>query len=148
MRAAPTRSSATTPTAFRPDVVIDTSALLAILFGEPERDQFIALLAHADDPLVSTATLVEASIVMQARVGEDGVDDLDDLLTAAAVRPVAVDADQAQLARAAFARFGKGQAPAGLNFGDCFAYALAQSLGRPLLFKGTDFAQTDVQPAT
>lgn len=128
-------------------MVVDTSALLAILFGEPERDRFIALLAQADDPLVSTATLVEASIVMQARIGEDGVGDLDDLLAAAAVRPIAVDADQALLARTAFARFGKGQAPAGLNFGDCFAYALAQALGRPLLFKGTDFAQTDVAAA-
>lgn len=128
-------------------MVVDTSALLAILFGEPERHLFIARLAHADDPLVSTATLVEASIVMHARLGEDGVGDLDDLLTAAAVRPVAVDAHQAQLARAAFACFGKGQASAGLNFGDCFAYALAQALGRPLLFKGADFAQTDVQPA-
>lgn len=147
MRAASTRSSATTPTAFRPDVVLDTSALLAILFGEPERDRFIALLAQAEDPLVSTATLVEASIVMQARMGEDGVNDLDELLAVAAVRPIAVDAEQAHLARAAFARFGQGQAAASLNFGDCFAYALAQALGRPLLFKGADFEQTDVQPA-
>jgi len=129
-------------------VVVDTSALLAILFGEPERDRFIALLAHAGDPVISTATLVEASIVMQARVGEDGVGDLDDLLSAAAVRPVAVDADQAHLARAAFARFGKRRAPAGLNFGDCFAYALAQAMKRPLLFKGEDFARTDVPAAT
>ena len=129
-------------------MVVGTSALLAILFGEPERDSFIALLAQAEDPLVSTATLVEASIVMQARIGDDGVSDLDELLAAAAVRPIAVDADQAQLARAAFARFGKGQAAAGLNFGDCFAYALAQALGRPLLFKGADFARTDVRPAT
>jgi ribonuclease VapC len=128
-------------------VVVDTSALLAILFHEAERDQYIALVARADDPLVSTATLVEASIVMQARTGEGGVRDLDELLAAAAIRPVAVDANQAHLARDAFARFGKGQAPAALNFGDCFAYALAHAMNRPLLFKGRDFARTDVLPA-
>jgi ribonuclease VapC len=128
-------------------MVVDSSAVLAILLGEPERDDYIALLAGADDPLISTATLVEASIVMQVRAGDAGVQDLDDLLAAAGVRPVAVDADQAALARQAFARFGKGRAPAGLNFGDCFAYALAQATGRPLLFKGADFAQTDVTAA-
>lgn len=128
-------------------MVVDTSALLAILLGEPERYDCIALLAGADDPLISTATLVEASIVMQARTGDEGVQDLDDLLAVAGVRPVAVDADQAVLARQAFARFGTGRAAAGLNFGDCFAYALARAMGRPLLFKGTDFAQTDVTAA-
>ena len=129
-------------------MVVDTSALLAILLGEPERFDYIGLLAGADDPLISTATLVEASIVMQARTGDEGVQDLDDLLSAAGVRPVAVDADQAVLARQAFARFGKGRAPAGLNFGDCFAYALARAMGRRLLFKGADFAQTDVRAAS
>ena len=129
-------------------MVVDTSALLAILLGEPERYDYIALLAGADDPLISTATLVEASIVMQARTGDEGVHDLDDLLAVAGVRPVAVDADQAVLARQAFARFGKGRAPPGLNFGDCFAYALARAMGRPLLFKGTDFAQTDISAAS
>lgn len=129
-------------------MVVDTSALLAILLGEPERYDYIALLAGADDPLISTATLVEASIVLRARTGDDGVQDLDDLLAVAGVRPVAVDAGQAMLARTAYARFGKGRAPAGLNFGDCFAYALARAMDRPLLFKGADFAQTDVKAAT
>ena len=129
-------------------VVVDTSALLAILFDEPECERYIELLSAADDPMISTATLVEASIVMHARIGDEGVRDLDELLMAAAVRAVAVDADQAHLARDAFARFGKGQARAGLNFGDCFAYALAQVKSRPLLFKGADFAQTDVLSAT
>jgi ribonuclease VapC len=128
-------------------VVVDASALLAILLGEPERDRFIALLAAAQDPLISTATLLEASIVMGARTGDDGIRDLDELLAAAAVRPVAVDAAQACLAREAFARFGKGRASAGLNFGDCFSYALAQATGRSLLFKGADFGETDVTPA-
>jgi ribonuclease VapC len=128
-------------------VVVDTSALVAVLLAEPERDRFIALLAEADDPLISAATLVEASIVMLAKTGEDGVADLDELLAAAAVRPVAVDGTQAQLAREAFARYGKGRAQAGLNFGDCFAYALATATGRPLLFKGAEFAATDVTRA-
>jgi len=129
-------------------VVVDTSALLAILLGEPECDRYIALLVEAEDPVISTGTLVEASNVMQARAGDDGVSDLDDLLAVAAVRPIAVDADQARLARECFARFGKGRAPAGLNFGDCFAYALARATNRPLLFKGADFARTDVLSAT
>ena len=83
---------------------------------------------------------------MRARTGAGGVADLDDI-AAAAVRTVAVGAAQAYGARDAFARFGKGQAPAGLNYGDCFSYALARSMGQTLLFKGDDFAQTDVKPA-
>jgi ribonuclease VapC len=128
-------------------VVLDTSALLAVLLGEPERDRFIAVLADAADPLISAATLVESSIVMRAKTGDGGVADLDNLLAAAAVRCVAVDSVQAHLARDAFARFGKGRAAAGLNFGDCFSYALARAMVRPLLFKGDDFSQTDVTPA-
>lgn len=128
-------------------MVIDTSALVAVLLGEPERDLFIALLAGAEDPLVSAATLVESSIVMQTKVGDEGVNDLDALLTAAAVRVVAVDAEQAHLARQAFARFGKGRNRANLTFGDCFSYALARAAGRRLLFKGTDLGHTDVLSA-
>ncbi len=128
-------------------MVVDTSALLAVLLDEPERDRFIALLAEARDPLISAATLLEASIVMRTRKGHDGVTRLDALLARAGVRPVAFDADQASLAREAFVRFGKGQHPAGLNFGDCFAYALAKAHDRPLLFKGDDFVRTDVVPA-
>jgi ribonuclease VapC len=126
-------------------VVVDTSALIAVLLGEPERDRFVDLLAEADDPLISAATLVEASIVMLAKTGPDGVGDLDDLLAAAAVRCVAVDATQAQIARDAFERFGKGRSPAGLNYGDCFSYALATATNRPLLFKGEDFEHTDIR---
>ncbi len=128
-------------------MVLDTSAILAVLFAEAERDRFIALLADDDDPVLSAATLVEASIVVQARTGDDGVVDLDELLAVAGVRCVAVDVTQAQLAREAFARFGKGRAPAGLNLGDCFSYALAKAMDRPLLFKGADFVRTDVTPA-
>ena len=129
-------------------MVLDTSALLAMLLGEPERDRFIGVLADAQDPLISAATLVEASIVMWAKTGDGGVADLDDLLAAAGVRCVAVDSVQASLARKAFARFGKGSSPAGLNFGDCFSYALAKATARPLLFKGEDFSLTDVLPGS
>jgi len=117
-------------------MVVDTSALLAILFVEPEQGPFRELLSAARDPLISAATLLEASIVMRARTGEGGVADLDDLLAVAAVRTVAADAAQAYVARDALARFGKGRAPAGLNFGE--------TMQRPLLFKGDDFSQTDV----
>jgi ribonuclease VapC len=126
-------------------MVLDTSALVAILSDEPERTDVVRLVTEAADPVVSAATLLEASIVMQARTGPDGLEDLDRLLQAAGVRCVAVDATQALAARAAWARFGKGRSPAGLNFGDCFSYALAMTLDRPLLFKGDDFAQTDVR---
>jgi ribonuclease VapC len=128
-------------------MVLDTSALVAILADEPERTDFIRLLAGADDPLISAATLLEASIVMQARSGQGGVEDLDQLLQTAGVRCVAVDAAQALAARAAWTRYGKGRAPARLNYGDRFSYALATTLDRPLLFKGGDFAQTDVRRA-
>jgi ribonuclease VapC len=128
-------------------MVVDTSALLAVLLAEPERDRFVALLADAEDPLISAATLLEASIVMHVKTGDEGVADLDELLAAAAVRCVAVDRVQAHMAREAFASFGKGRARAALNFGDCFSYALARATGRPLLFKSDDFAHTDLVPA-
>jgi len=128
-------------------MVVDTSALIAVLLAEPGHESLLTLLAEADDPLISAATLVEASIVMQAKTGEQGVVDLDELLGLSAVRCVAVDRAQAYLAREAFARYGKGRAPAGLNYGDCFAYALAKAAGSPLLFKGSDFAQTDLASA-
>jgi ribonuclease VapC len=128
-------------------VVLDTSALVAILRREPEHEAFAARLADADDPLISAGTLLEASIVMHAKTGEDGVVALDELLAAASVRCAAVDYQQAITARDAYARYGRGRSPAALNFGDCFAYALAHLRDRPLLFKGTDFAQTDIEPA-
>jgi ribonuclease VapC len=128
-------------------VVIDTSALLAVLLGEPERDRFIDTLANAEDSLISAGTLLEASIVLQSRLGDAGVADLDELLAAAGVRCVAVDLAQVSVARDAYVRFGKGYGPAGLNYGDCFAYALATVTQQPLLFKGNDFSQTDVVPA-
>ena len=118
-----------------------------MLLAEPERDTYVALLADAEDPLISAPTLVEASTVMLAKTGRAGIQDLDELLATGGVRCVAVDEEQARLARDAFARFGKGRSPAGLNFGDCFSYALAQATNRSLLFKGDDFRRTDVKPA-
>lgn len=128
-------------------MVLDTSALVAILRDEPESAELIRLLATADDPLISAATLLEASIVMHAKASAAGVEDLDDLLRAAGVRCVAVDAAQALAARDAWTRFGKGRAPAGLNYGDCFSYALAETFDRPLLYKGDDFSRTDIRSA-
>jgi ribonuclease VapC len=129
-------------------VVVDTSALLAILLREPEHEEFSALLAAAEDPLISAATLLEASIVIHAKTGDAGVVNLDELLAAASVRCIAVDRTQALLARDAYARFGKGRSPAQLNFGDCFAYALAFEQERPLMFKGDDFTKTDITSAS
>jgi ribonuclease VapC len=125
-------------------MVLDTSALLAVLLNESEAAGF--RLAIEADPvrLLSAATLVETAIVIEARVGEAGGRELDRLLQKAHVEVVAVDAEQAELARHAFRTFGKGRHAAGLNYGDCFSYALAQSSGEPLLFKGGDFAKTDV----
>ena len=126
-------------------MVLDSSALIAILRDEPEREAFLDALAAAEDPLISAATLLECSIV-QSDV-EQGIADLDDLLQVAGIRCVAVDAAQALAAREAWMRFGKGRSPAALNYGDCFSYALATAADRPLLYKGDDFARTDVRAA-
>lgn len=125
-------------------MVIDTSALVTILQGEPERRQFIEAIEAADTRLMSVATFVEISIVIEARHGAEGVRDLDHFINRAGIELVAVDAEQGVTARGAFGRFGKGRHPAGLNYGDCFAYALAILRGEPLLFKGGDFGHTDV----
>ncbi len=125
-------------------MVIDTSALLAILQDEPERRSFNEALEAAERRSMSTATFVETSIVIEARYGAEGLRDFDALLKTAAIELVAVDTEQAEIARTAFSRFGKGRHPAGLNHGDCFTYALAKARGEPLLFKGRDFAQTDL----
>ena len=128
-------------------MVIDTSALVAILQNEPERRTFNKLIEAAETCVISTANFVEVSIVVEARYGADGIRDLDLFLSKAGINQMSVDEEQAHLARIAFRRYGKGRHPAGLNFGDCFAYALAKSLGEPLLFKGEDFSGTDMEPA-
>jgi ribonuclease VapC len=125
-------------------MVLDTSALLAVLLDEPERRAFTEAIEAAERRLLSTANFVEASMILESRHGAEGVRALDRLLAAASVEIVAVDSAQALAAREAFRQFGKGRHPAGLNFGDCFAYALAKCRTEPLLFKGCDFSQTDV----
>lgn len=127
-------------------MVLDTSALLAILQDEPERRAFNEAIECADAVRMSVASLVEASIVIEVRYGAEGLRDLDRFVDRAAIELAPVDVEQAREARLAFSRFGKGRHPAGLNFGDCFAYALARVLGEPLLFKGDDFSQTDIAP--
>jgi ribonuclease VapC len=125
-------------------MVLDTSALLAILQDEPERRRFTEAIEAADTLLLSTATWVETSIVVDARYGGEGLRHLDLLLDRAGVELVAVDAAQASVARQAFGRFGKGRHPAGLNYGDCFSYALARVRSQRLLCKGGDFSRTDL----
>lgn len=125
-------------------MVIDTSALLAILFGEPEAEDFARAIADDPRPLVSAFSVLESAVVLLVRKGVDGPSLLDALIQAARLRTVSMNADQAVIARSAYTRFGKGRHPAGLNLGDCCSYALARASGEPLLFKGKDFAQTDV----
>jgi ribonuclease VapC len=125
-------------------MVLDTSALLAIMFDEPDAAAFRRAIETDPVRLLSAASLVETGIVIEARVGEAGGRELDLLLQKAAVEVIPVDVVQADLARHAFRQFGRGRHLAGLNYGDCFAYALSQSAGEPLLFKGDDFSKTDV----
>ena len=128
-------------------MVIDTSALVAMLTDEPEAARFEAAVAADPVRMMSTASYLEAAIVIEARFGEPGGRELDLWLHRAGVELVAVGADQAETARTAYRRFGKGRHRAGLNFGDCFAYALAKIGGQPLLYKGDDFARTDIVAA-
>ena len=128
-------------------MVIDTSALVAILLDEPERRAFNEKIEADPRRLVSAVTFVETALVIETRAGEAGGRELDLFLHRANVETVAVDADQAEIARRAFRRYGRGRHPAGLNFGDCFAYALVKTTGEPLLFKGDDFGRTDVMAA-
>jgi ribonuclease VapC len=129
-------------------MVIDTSAVLAILQDEPERSRFTAAIAEAAQRVMSAATLLEIAIVIEARYGVEGGMHLDRFLERAAVEIVAVDEEQVRIARDAYRRFGKGRHPAGLEFGDCFSYALAHLRQERLLFEGEDFAQTDVVAAS
>ncbi len=126
-------------------VVIDTSALLAILLGEPERGKFLQLLSESETRLLSAANALETAIVAESRRGEAAGRELDLFLHRTKVEIVAVDAEQFSMARFAWRKFGKGRHAAALNFGDCFAYALAKTSSEPLLAKGEDFRRTDLQ---
>ncbi len=126
-------------------VVIDTSALLAILLGEPERGKFLQLLSESETRLLSAANALETAIVVESRRGDAAGRELDLFLHRTRIEIVAVDAEQFSIARFAWRKFGKGRHPAALNFGDCFAYALTKTSSEPLLAKGEDFRRTDLQ---
>jgi ribonuclease VapC len=125
-------------------MVIDPSALIAILNDEPERKAFTEAIEQADTRLLSAAGFVEVSIIIDNRYGYDGRRDLDLLIAESGIEIIEVDEDQARFARDAFRQYGKGRHAAGLNFGDCFSYALAKVAGLPLLCKGNDFTQTGI----
>ncbi|MBM3596797.1 MAG: type II toxin-antitoxin system VapC family toxin [Alphaproteobacteria bacterium] len=127
-------------------MVIDTSAIVAILFDEPERRRFNELIEEDSHRYLSAAMLVEASLVLEMKHGDLGAQMLDVFVRQAGFEIVPFDRDQTNLAREAFRRFGKGRHQARLSFGDCCAYALSAFPGEPLLFKGQDFAHTDVLP--
>ena len=128
-------------------MILDTSALAAILFGEPEAALFTQLIHAADRCLISAANFLELSIVIEAQIGPDAGRQCDIFFRRAGIVIEPVSVEQAHIARQAFLDFGKGRHAAGLNFGDCFAYALAKSTGESLLFKGEDFKKTDVSSA-
>lgn len=128
-------------------MVLDSSAVVAILFDEPERRAFSEAIEADPRRLISAASLLESALLVEARRGEIAGRELDLLIHRAGVVTTPVDADQVEIARRAWRRYGKGRHRAGLNFGDCFAYALAAASGEALLFKGVDFAATDVMAA-
>ncbi len=128
-------------------MVIDTSALVAIFLGEPERKGFLNHILQAETRLLSAANSLETGIVLEAKRGEAAGREFDLFLVRAKIEVVSVDAEQAEIARLAWRKYGKGRHRAGLNFGDCFAYALAKATGHPLLAKGEDFRFTDLELA-
>jgi ribonuclease VapC len=128
-------------------MVVDSSAVIAILRQEPGWEELQEALVGAEVAVMSAAAVVETSIVIEAASGELGLEKLDALLDAAGIAVVAFEPEQVALAREGFRRFGKGRHPAGLNFGDCLCYALARQRAEPLLFKGGDFSKTDVETA-
>ena len=128
-------------------MIVDTSAVLAVLFREPDAARFARAITSAPIRRMSAATLLETTIVLESRSGPAAGYELDAFLQEAEIELEPVTPEQAQAARRAWRRFGKGNHPAGLNFGDCFAYALAEATREPLLFKGGDFELTDVEVA-
>ena len=129
-------------------IVLDTSAIVAILKGEVEAHPFLQIIVDEDRCFLSAVGLYEASMVMIGRGPAAAANDLDALVRRRGIEIVPFDEEQARQSRAAFVRFGKGRHPAALNFGDCVSYALARSLGVPLLFKGADFTKTDLTSAS
>jgi ribonuclease VapC len=128
-------------------MIVDTSAVLAVLLGEGEADDFAESILKSDRCEMSAVSFVEASIVAESNGGDGGVRQLDAFLRTAGITIEPVSEEHALAARQAYSDYGKGRHPAGLNFGDCFSYALAKISGEPLLFKGSDFRRTDVAAA-
>ena len=128
-------------------MIIDTSAILAILLAESDAARYEQAISKAWPRRMSAVALLEATMVIEGRGGPVAGDDLDRLLQAAEIELVPVTLEHAEAARRAWRRFGKGNHPAALNFGDCFTYALALTTGEPLLFKSDDFVHTDIEAA-
>jgi ribonuclease VapC len=128
-------------------MIVDTSALSAIFFGEPEGDVYIRLIHEADRCRMSAANFVELSMVIEGQLGPEALRQCDMFLRRAEIVIESVTVEHAYLALQGFLDFGKGRHPAGLNFGDCFAYALAKASDEPLLYKGQDFSKTDIRSA-
>jgi ribonuclease VapC len=128
-------------------MILDTSAVSAIFFGEPEGNHYTQMIRDADRGRISAANFVELCLVIESQLGPEAGRQLDVFFRRAEIGIEAVTVEQAHLARQAFLDFGKGRHPAQLNFGDCFAYALAKATGESLLFKGSDFSKTDIRKA-
>jgi ribonuclease VapC len=128
-------------------MILDTSALVAILYKEPEAAAFARAIHDADACRMSVANYVELAMVVESQLGPEGMQQAQTLIRRAAIAIEPITIDHGELARQAFLDFGKGRHKAGLNFGDCFSYALAKATGEPLLFKGNDFSQTDIEAA-
>ena len=126
-------------------MIIDTSALLAIMFDEPDGPEFLRLVVEAPTRLMSSANALEAWIVADRHANPAKAPALDELFEVLDIAIEAVTVQQARIARRAYHIYGKGKHSAGLNYGDCFAYALAKTMGQPLLFKGNDFSHTDIE---
>ena len=128
-------------------MIVDTSAIVAILFNEDDAQIYAEAISRADSCRVSAATFVEAAIVVESQTKNNGSRQLDAFIRRAGITIEPVTEEQAHIARQAFTDFGKGRHPAGLNYGDCFSYALSKAMREPLLFKGKDFAKTDLSVA-
>jgi ribonuclease VapC len=128
-------------------MILDTSALIAVLFGEPEAERYTRLIHDAERCLISAGNFLELSIVIERQTGPGTASQCDMFFRRAGIIIEPFTVEQAHIARQAFHDFGKGRHPAGLNFGDCFAYALTKITGEPLLFKGKDFKKTDIVAA-
>ena len=129
-------------------MIVDSSALIAVIVGEPDAPEITARLLAERGAVISAVNYIETAIVADARMRASGrAEAFGEVMRLFRLEVAEVTLERAEAAREAYRRFGKGYHPARLNFGDCFAYALAKELGEPLLFKGADFARTDVEPA-